>query len=845
MLIFRVVLLFTIHCLTSADLLDLFVEHMDEEMKTPEYKRQHSKISRNRNKRSVIEGPFFHIGNYRKQRLDVDESWQKSLKNKTKSFKEDGLDYPNRHETNTEPNQYELFNSIESQGQKSLEKIDDERLIINSQESSKGGVLKKHVPKKYFSGVKKRYRRYCGKRSIFEESEMRSEEEDEVEEINFSRSEIMDENGDVVLEWDPSDEKIVTFKVTARTLGYIGIGFNEKSHMKGADLILAWVNDHTQQVSLLDSHGLEEANTAPVTDVSQDVEIVDGYQNETHTTIIFSRKWETCDPEDKPLNGDTIRVLWAMHPSDPELNSAAFHGEKRGGRALRLRAPAPHPPPPPRSPDVQFWDIKLNQFAVSDTTDTEYWCKIFKAPMVEKHHMIGYTPLVEKANEALVHHVILYECVSTSPTLGKHTKLAGAHCYSPTMPKEWESCLQPVLAWARGSKGEWFPEHIGIPVAEHTEGSYYMLEVHYNNPGHKKIIDSSGVRIHYTSNLRKNEAGILVAGVAVTPLHVVPPRQKKYATAGYCTQDCTNMMLPNKGVNVVSVVLHSHLAGRQLSLKHIREGNELPPIVEDNHFDFDYQQSHTLEKEVKILPGDEIVAECVYGTLDRKRPTLGGYAASQEMCLAFVVHYPRTELAACYSMTPVKDLFETLGINTFKGISMDHLEKIFLSTGFDALALPNLTKQQHSVYPAVQPNDKFDKQLVKEAESALRALRDYKEADNNDELFSTLIIEEPSEFRGRTFAEHMLSLPWTEELLSRSIEKSLYHGKHMTFCRMRNDNLAMPVTIQNFPNFTALPEPNNTYCAEMRRLSSSVDSSSSNSFHLILTITVSLWWSFR
>lgn len=50
-----------------------------------------------------------------------------------------------------------------------------------------------------------------------------------------------------------------------------------------------------------------------------------------------------------------------MHPSDPELNSAAFHGEKRGGRALRLKAPAPHPPPPPRSPDVQFWDIKLNQ----------------------------------------------------------------------------------------------------------------------------------------------------------------------------------------------------------------------------------------------------------------------------------------------------------------------------------------------------------------------------------------------------------------------------------------------------------------------------------------------------
>lgn len=140
-------------------------------------------------------------------------------------------------------------------------------------------------------------------------------------------------------------------------------------------------------------------------------------------------------------------------------------------------------------------------------------------------------------------------------------------------------------------------------------------------------------------------------------------------------------MFPDEGINVVSVVLHSHLAGRKLSLKHIREGTELPTIVQDNHFDFDYQQSHTLDKEVKILPGDEIVAECVYGTLDRPNATLGGYAADQEMCLAFVVHYPRTELAACYSMTPVRDLFKTLGITSFKGISMEHLEKLFLTTG--------------------------------------------------------------------------------------------------------------------------------------------------------------------
>jgi len=70
-----------------------------------------------------------------------------------------------------------------------------------------------------------------------------------------------------------------------------------------------------------------------------------------------------------------------------------------------------------------------------------------------------------------------------------------------------------------------------------------MLEVHYNNPTKRKVYDSSGVRLHFTSQLRPQEAGILVTGVAVSPLHLVPPRQKEYATAGYCTPHCTNTVI--------------------------------------------------------------------------------------------------------------------------------------------------------------------------------------------------------------------------------------------------------------------------------------------------------------
>ncbi|CAD6217159.1 GSCOCG00004699001-RA-CDS, partial [Cotesia congregata] len=692
---------------------------------------------------------------------------------------------------------------------------------------------------------------------------------------NFTRHEVLDDLGDVLLEWDISGEDVGYFRVTARTKGYVGIGFNDNGHMKGADIILTWVDDHSGVVNLLvniqirgpvdgcpadgqirihptgirpigsrgyppsclsqitvidslrllfqpfqlncsrksDSHGDDDANASPITDASQDVKIVEGFQNNTHTSVTFSRAWQTCDPDDYHLTEDSVRVIWAMHESDPELSTPVWHHEHRGSRKLRIRAPADRKAPA-HSVGVRHWDVKLNQFAVDGKDNTVYWCKIFAAPVREKHHMIGYEPLIDKGNEDLVHHIILYECASTSPTLKEHARIVGTACYTSIMPREWDSCIQPIVVWTRGSKGsDWLPEHVGLPVAEHQEGSYYMLQVHYNNPGLKKAVDSSGVRLHLTSELRPQEAGIFVSGIAVSPLHLIPPKQKEYATAGYCDTRCTDALLPKEGVNAVSVVLHSHLAGRKMSLKHIREGKELPHIVRENRFDFDYQQSHSLQEEVKILPGDELVTECVYGTEDRTRPTMGGYAATQEMCLAFVVYYPRTQLAGCYSTSPPKDFFKTLGVYDFKGVSLDNLEKLFLTSGTDGVMQPS-TVQQLPVYPAVRPRDEVDQEVIREAQSALKAMDDFSETEDEDVIFTRLVIDNPEEFRGRTLAEHLQNLPWTEELLARSIERSFYRGRHMTFCRRRDDKLALPSVVREFPNYTALVEPKRTVCSK-------------------------------
>jgi len=53
------------------------------------------------------------------------------------------------------------------------------------------------------------------------------------------------------------------------------------------------------------------------------------------------------------------------------------------------------------------------------------------------------------------------------------------------------------------------------------------------------VKDSSGIRIHYTEALRQYDGGILVNGITISQLHIVPPYQPEYRTAGYCSSHCT------------------------------------------------------------------------------------------------------------------------------------------------------------------------------------------------------------------------------------------------------------------------------------------------------------------
>ncbi|XP_071518368.1 DBH-like monooxygenase protein 1 [Panulirus ornatus] len=162
---------------------------------------------------------------------------------------------------------------------------------------------------------------------------------------------VLDPSGGFVMLWTPREDDIV-IEVQVATAGYVGVGFSPKGGMKGADIVLGWVDD-ANKVFLHDRYS--DGYTVPKVDESQDVELLGGYQNDTHTVLRFSRPWVTCDHNDFRLSDDTVRIIWSYANQDPSNEMTMKIHDKRGTKSVFLKE---RPVILPSiTDDIKFWDI--------------------------------------------------------------------------------------------------------------------------------------------------------------------------------------------------------------------------------------------------------------------------------------------------------------------------------------------------------------------------------------------------------------------------------------------------------------------------------------------------------
>lgn len=73
----------------------------------------------------------------------------------------------------------------------------------------------------------------------------------------------------------------------------------------------------------------------------------------------------------------------------------------------------------------------------------------------------------------------------------------------------------------------------------------------------KSAVATTGLRLHYTNELRENEGGILITGVAPSTLHFIPPYQKEYKTAGYCSLNCTQEVSTSQHFSLFKIYVNN------------------------------------------------------------------------------------------------------------------------------------------------------------------------------------------------------------------------------------------------------------------------------------------------
>ncbi|KAJ8916282.1 hypothetical protein NQ315_016423 [Exocentrus adspersus] len=333
----------------------------------------------------------------------------------------------------------------------------------------------------------------------------------------------------------------------------------------------------------------------------------------------------------------------------------------RGSQSLYLVQRADQDGPAPEE-TARVWELRNPAVEAPAPGETLYWCRVFRIPAISrKHHLIRYEPLQGVSGSIGLQHVVLYEC-QDNPQVEKLADTTGRQCFEPhSQPL---SCNTVVASWAKGSEGFSFPPEAGYPLDVQT-AKYYLMETHYTSPmdGSQGVLDGSGLRLYYTPELRRHDAGVISIGMDPNWRHIIPPGQQKVVSSGHCVADCTRQAFPRAGINMFAVVMKTHKIGKQVALRHIRAGVEQAPVASDDNVDSDYQEYRKLGVPVKILPGDHLITQCTYNSSGRSAITLGGLTSREETCLVMGLYYPRIKsLAACHSLPSLPTVLHSLGI---------------------------------------------------------------------------------------------------------------------------------------------------------------------------------------
>ncbi|XP_036892512.1 dopamine beta-hydroxylase [Sturnira hondurensis] len=451
----------------------------------------------------------------------------------------------------------------------------------------------------------------------------------------------LDPEGTLELFWNVSYvQETVHFQLLVREPGAgVLFGMSDRGELENADLVVVWTDGDNAYFGDAWSDQKGQIHL----DTQQDYQLLQAQRTPGGLSLVFKRPFSTCDPHDYLIEDDTVHLVYGLLEQPlRSLEAINASGLRTGLQRVQLLKPNVSTPALPA--DTSTMEIRVLNVLVPE--NTTYWCHMTELPAgFSRHHIVMYEPIVTKGNEALVHHMEVFQC-----TAGFESSDTSGPCDSRMKPGQLTHCRHVLAAWALGAKPFYYPEEAGLAFGGAGSSRFLRLEVHYHNPLMiQDRRDSSGIRLHYTATRRRFDAGILELGLVYTPVMAIPPEETAFVLTGYCTDKCTQLALPGSGIHIFASQLHTHLTGRKVVTVLARDGQERTIVNRDNHYSPHFQEIRMLKRMVSVYPGDLLITSCTYSTEDRKLATVGGLGLQEEMCVNYVHYYPQTELELCKS----------------------------------------------------------------------------------------------------------------------------------------------------------------------------------------------------
>ncbi|XP_025779439.1 dopamine beta-hydroxylase [Puma concolor] len=426
----------------------------------------------------------------------------------------------------------------------------------------------------------------------------------------------LDPEGSLELSWNVSyTQKTVHFQLLVQELkAGVLFGMSDRGELENADLVVLWTDGDNTYFGDAWSDQRGQIHL----DSRQDYQLLRTRRTPEGLSLIFKRPFDTCDPKDYLIEDGTVHLVYGvLEEPFRTLEAINTSGLQTGLQRVQLLKPSI--PIPALPVDTHTMEIRTPDILIPGQLTT-YWCHITELPDgFSRHHIVMYEPIVTKGNEALVHHMEVFQCAAQFETFPQFS----GPCDSKMKPGRLNYCRHVLAAWALGAKAFYYPEEAGLAFGGNGSSRFLRLEVHYHNPlkiqGRR---DSSGIRLHYTATLRRFDAGIMELGLVYSPVMAIPPRETAFVLTGYCTDKCTQLALPPLGIHIFASQLHTHLTGRKVVTVLVRDGREMEIVNRDDHYSPHFQEIRMLKKMVSVHPGDVLVTSCTYNTEDRELATV-------------------------------------------------------------------------------------------------------------------------------------------------------------------------------------------------------------------------------